>query len=144
MRFSDAPFVQNNWKPHWRQEKSHRKNAGFHYAKRIRRMLRLAKQYGVVQNGDRVLELGTGWCHWEALTLRLFFDIEAVLFDVWDNRQLASLKNYLSQLGELLKSGDRLGLSPAELNRAESLITKILKVGSFEELYGLLGFSVCG
>src|ERR1043165_3728637 len=59
-----------------------------YYAERIKRMLRLTRQYNIVRDGDRILELGTGWLHWEALTLRLFFDIKAVLFDVWDNRQL--------------------------------------------------------
>ena len=111
-----------------------------YYAKRIWRMLRLAKQYGIVRDGDRVIELGTGWLHWEALTLRLFFDIEAVLFDVWDNRQLASLKNYLGQLQPVLNGGKELGLSPSQQRRAESLIAAIQKVGSFEELYRLLGF----
>jgi SAM-dependent methyltransferase len=113
-----------------------------YYAKRVRRMLRITKQYGIIRNGDRIIELGTGWLHWEALTLRLFFDIEAVLFDVWDNRQLASLKNYLGQLNLLLKErdGDGFGLTPSELSRAQSLITAILKVESFTELYKLLGF----
>ena len=32
------------------------------------------------------------------MTLRLFYDIKAVLFDVWDNRQLGGLKNYIRQL----------------------------------------------
>ena len=75
-----------------------------YYAKRIRRMLRLAKQYGVVQNGDRVLELGTGWCHWEALTsafliLRPF----CLMFGIISS--CASLKNYLSRVGRVLEVG---------------------------------------
>src|SRR5688500_13425313 len=59
-----------------------------YYPDRVKRILRLNRQHGIVRDGDRILELGTGWLHWEALTLRLFFDIKAVLFDVWDNRQL--------------------------------------------------------
>jgi SAM-dependent methyltransferase len=109
-----------------------------YYADRIKRMLRLNRQHGIARDGDRILELGTGWLHWEALTLRLFFDIQAVLFDVWDNRQLGGLKNYLQQLGLLLNNG--FDLSPAELQRAQSLIEAILKVKSFAELYKLLGF----
>jgi SAM-dependent methyltransferase len=76
--------------------------------------------------------------HWEALTLRLFFDVEAVLFDVWDNRQLRGLKNHLGQLGPMLNDG--FGLAPAELERAQSLIKTVMEVQSFEELYQLLGF----
>jgi SAM-dependent methyltransferase len=109
-----------------------------YYPDRVKRMLRLAKQYGVIRDGDRVLELGTGWMHWEALTLRLFFDITAVLYDVWDNRQLRALKNYLRQFQSMLNAD--LGLSAAEVQRAQGLIDEILKVESFEQLYALLGF----
>jgi SAM-dependent methyltransferase len=109
-----------------------------YYVERLRRMLRLQGQHEIVRKGDRIIELGTGWLHWEALTLRLFYDIEAVLFDVWDNRQLGGLKNYVRQLGPVLNDG--FGLSAAELKRAQSLIEEIVKVESFAELYKLLGF----
>jgi len=109
-----------------------------YYPDRVKRMLRLQRQNNIVNNGDRILELGTGWLHWEALTLRLFYDIEAVLFDVWDNRQLGGLKNYVRQLGPTLNDGFE--LSAPELKRAQSLIEEILKVESFDELYKLLGF----
>src|SRR5438105_8986447 len=79
-----------------------------YYPERLKRMLRLIRNHGIVKNGDRILELGTGWLHWEALTLRLFFDIEAVLFDVWDNRQLGALKNYIRQLKPMLANGFQL------------------------------------
>lgn len=109
-----------------------------YYPDRLRRMLRLQRQYNLVRDGDRILELGTGWLHWEAVTLRLFFDIEAVLFDVWDNRQLVGLKNYLQQLAPMLN--DDFELSTSELRRAHSLIESISRTESFDELYKLLGF----
>src|SRR6267378_5410364 len=109
-----------------------------YYLERVKRMLRLQREHGIVRDGDRILELGTGWLHWEALTLRLFYDIEAVLFDVWDNRQLGGLKNYVRQLGPMLSDG--FGLSATEVKRAQSLIEAILKVESFDELYKLLDF----
>jgi len=109
-----------------------------YYPERVKRMLRLQRQHNIVSNGDRILELGTGWLHWEALTLRLFYDIKAVLFDVWDNRQLGGLKNYVRQLGSKLNDGFE--LSAAELSRARSIIDEILKVESFDQLYELLGF----
>jgi SAM-dependent methyltransferase len=109
-----------------------------YYPERVKRMLRLQRQHNIVSSGDRILELGTGWLHWEALTLRLFYDIKAVLFDVWDNRQLGGLKNYVRQLGSKLNDGFE--LSAAELSRARSIIEKILKVESFDQLYELLGF----
>jgi SAM-dependent methyltransferase len=110
-----------------------------YYVERIRRMLRLQQQFSLVRNGDRIIELGTGWLHWEALTLRLFYDIEAVLFDVWDNRQLGGLKNYLQQLKPTLNRD--FGLSAAAVERARSLIEAIVKVGSLADLYRLLGFA---
>jgi SAM-dependent methyltransferase len=109
-----------------------------YYAERVKRIVRLQKQHKIVSDGDRILELGTGWLHWEALTLRLFYDIEAALFDVWDNRQLGGLKNYVRQLGSLLN--EDFGLSAAELKRAQLLIEEILKVESIDKLYKLLGF----
>ena len=109
-----------------------------YYAERLKRMLRVQRKHKIVRDGSRIIELGTGWLHWEALTLRLFFDIEAVLFDVWDNRQLDGLKNYVRQLGPMLSDGFE--LSASELNRAQSLIEEIVKVASFEALYKLLGF----
>lgn len=110
-----------------------------YYLERIKRLLRLQREYNLVHSGDRIIELGTGWLHWEALTVRLFFDVQAVLFDVWDNRQISGLKNYVAQLPPILRD-ESFGLSPQELNRAQHLIEAILKVDSFENLYRLLDF----
>jgi len=110
-----------------------------HYLERVKRMLRLQREHHLVGNGDRILELGTGWVHWEALTIRLLFDTRAVLFDVWDNRQLSGLKSYAAQLGFILKETD-LGLSATESARAQALIQRIATVDSFEDLYQLMEF----
>lgn len=109
-----------------------------YYAERLRRIIRLQKQFGLVRDGDRILELGTGWLHWEAITLRLLCRVEAILFDVWDNRQLGGLKNYLRQLRLMLPNG--FDLSHAEVERMQTLIEEILRVESFHQLYELLGF----
>ena len=108
-----------------------------YYIERVRRMLRLMKEQDLVRDGDRVFELGTGWLHWEALTLRLFFDIRATLYDVWDNRQLGGLKNYFGQLNDLLETA--FDLSPEQLARARSVIRILLDAPSFESLYQQLG-----
>ncbi len=109
-----------------------------YYPERVKRILQLQRRYKIIKDGDRILELGTGWLHWEAMTLRLFYDIKAVLFDVWDNRQLGGLKNYIRQLGDMLGSGFE--LSAGELKRARGLIRQIVEVESFTDLYNLLGF----
>jgi len=110
-----------------------------YYLERLKRMIRLQRKCGLIHNGDRVLELGTGWMHWEAITSRLLCDTHTVLFDVWDNRQLGGLKNYAAQLGSVLK-GNGFELSTVEYERAGSLIGEIAKVNSFEELYRLMDF----
>src|SRR4029077_17381251 len=119
--FSCSPLTQRLYRSLGNGVGGRRRSSGRmtgYYPERVKRMLRLQKKYNIVQDGDRILELGTGWLHWEALTLRLFYDIEAVLFDVWDNRQLGGLKNYLRQLRSLLDSD--FGLSAAESKRAHS------------------------
>lgn len=139
--FSSSPLMRGLYRKLGNQVGNRKRGSGVmpaYYPDRLKRMLRLAREHGIVKDGDRILEPGTGWLHWEALTLRLFFDVEAVLFDVWDNRQLGGMKNYLRQLGPTLNEG--YGLSAAELKRAHSLIQAVLKVGSFAELYKLLGF----
>jgi predicted SAM-dependent methyltransferase len=100
-------------------------------------MLRIAKNYGVPKNGDRLIELGTGWLHWEAITTRLFVDVSGILFDVWDNRQINGLKNYLEQLD---KSLDKLSVDSARRMSAHKLISKIMEVDDYQDLYNLLGF----
>ena len=108
-----------------------------YYIDRINRMLRIAERYGVPKNGDRLIELGTGWLHWEAITTRLFFDVHGVLFDVWDNRQMNGLKNYLEQLDNSL---DKIDANNTQRTFAHKLISKIREMNDYQELYKLLGF----
>jgi len=139
--FSATPFTRRVYRRlgnrFGNKQRSTERMPGY-YADRVKRIIRLAREQKIVSDGDRVLELGTGWLHWEALTLRLFFEIEAVLFDVWDNRQLAGLKNYVRQLDEMLD--ESFGLSAQEIAKARTLIEHILKVDTFDQLYDLLGF----
>jgi SAM-dependent methyltransferase len=139
--FSYSPATRNLYRSLGNRAGNKRRSSGpmpAYYPERVKRMLRLQRQHNIVQEGDRIIELGTGWLHWEALTLRLFCDIKAVLFDVWDNRQLGGLKNYLRQLKPMLNDG--FDLSEAEVEHAQSLIEEILKIRSFDQLYKLLGF----
>jgi hypothetical protein len=109
-----------------------------HYFERAARNVAWCQKYGPPRADDQVLELGTGWVHWEALTLRLFFDFKGVLYDVWDNRQLGALKRFTRELGE--KFGQEGFMEGCDFDRARSLITEIEKVRTFDELYELLGF----
>ena len=109
-----------------------------YYMERVQRMLDLSHRYPLFRGGQRMLELGTGWVHWEALTTRLFFDIQADLYDVWDNRQFDALKSYVTQFLE--RMDNLTGLAPEQRSRAASLCSGILKLPGFESLYESLGF----
>lgn len=108
-----------------------------YYLDRVRRFLSMNAKHAIIKDGDKALEIGTGWLHWEGLTMRLFYDIEAVLFDVWDNRQLAALKHYFSRLDALLD--DNIELSENQRVRAHKIIQHIVSADSFESLYRRLG-----
>src|SRR5262245_41296508 len=89
--FSRGPAMQRLYRRLGNRFGGSRRSSGpmpAYYAERVKRILRLLREHPLVKDGDRIIELGTGWLHWEALTLRLFYDIEAVLYDVWDNRQM--------------------------------------------------------
>jgi hypothetical protein len=109
-----------------------------YYFERAQRNVAWYLKYGPLRADDLVLELGTGWVHWEALTLRLFFDFQAVLYDVWDNRQLSALKSFVLQLEE--RFGQKGFLQGCDFDRARTLIRKIKSVDTFDDLYGILGF----
>ena len=109
-----------------------------HYFERAERNVTWCKKYAPLQPNDLVVELGTGWVHWEALTLRLFFDFQAVLYDVWDNRQLSALKRFVLQLEE--RFGQKGFLEGCEFDRASALIRRIQSVDTFDQLYEILGF----
>src|SRR5260221_11946207 len=92
--FSSTPLTRASYRSLGNRVGNKRRSAGTmpgYYAERVKRMLRLQRQHGPVKDADRIMELGTAWLHWEALTLRLFYDVKAALFAVGDNSQLRGL-----------------------------------------------------
>ena len=65
------------------------------------------------------------------------FDVTGVLYDVWDNRQINGLKNYLGQLAQML---DGLEVDGTRRERAKALIAGIDQMTDYHELYNALGF----
>jgi hypothetical protein len=104
-----------------------------YYFERIRRFLALSEKYNFVKDGSKIMEVGTGWVHWEALTIRLFFDVHAVMFDRWDNRQFYGLKHYFSLLDELID--ERINLTQRQSQRAHRVIKDIFSADSLDALY---------
>lgn len=62
----------------------------------------LVRKHSVTRDGQRLLEIGTGWMHWFALYLRLFFQVEIAMLDVWDNRQFEALRSAFARLESIL------------------------------------------
>ncbi len=109
-----------------------------HYLDRARRVVHFCDRYALLRPGSSVLELGTGWLHWESITVRLFHDVEATLFDIWDNRQLASLKRYCDDLAAHIDEED--AWAPDRQEHARRLLAEIAGAPSFDALYRRLGF----
>lgn len=107
------------------------------YLDRAKKVFAISKRYKI-EDGQRLLELGTGWVHWESLIFRLFNDVEIVLLDVWDNRQLAALKQYCRQLDAVIDV--HIDMNHAQSVRAHGLLDQILTVNSFDEMYRLLNW----
>lgn len=103
-----------------------------------KKSLDIIEKHHIVRDGDRLLEIGTGWVHWEATVIRLFYDVEITLFDTWDNRQLEAYKRYFRMFGETM---DReLALEAGRSKRAHRLLEIIANANSFEEIYKAFGF----
>lgn len=109
-----------------------------YYGKRAKKFISWIEKYQMVKDGDAVLEVGTGWVHFESIVIRLFYDVEATLFDVWDNRQLDALKLYFSQLEELIYH--EMDLSSEQKKRVRQIIELITDAETFDRLYQDLQF----
>ena len=109
------------------------------YLGRAERLLHLVERHGVLAPGDRVLELGTGWVHWEATVLALHLDVRVTLYDVCDNRLLGAFRTYLAAYRDhLLDPTTR--VDPAQRARALELADAALRAPDFAAVYAVLGF----
>jgi SAM-dependent methyltransferase len=104
------------------------------YVKRGNLLVELYRKHAALQPSDRLLELGTGWMHWYAVYLRLFFDVRTTTLDVWDNRQFGAFKACFSRLHERMQ---REPAAPA----ARATLERLLTAESFDGVYSALGFN---
>lgn len=104
------------------------------YIRRGNLLVELYRKHAVPQPADRLLELGTGWMHWYAVYLRLFFDLRVTTLDVWDNRQFEAFKACFSRLRA------RMEREPAAPG-ARATLERMLCAGSFDEVYAALGMN---
>lgn len=108
------------------------------HIRRAHRLLDLMEKHNAIHDSARLLEVGTGWIHWESVFLRLFYDVDVTLYDVWDNRQLDPLKRYFAELERLID--EEMAIDPGQHKRVHSLLRSVSSVDSFSDLYSLLGF----
>jgi len=108
------------------------------YVERADANLTFIEQHNAIADGMRLIELGTGWVHWEALFTRLFYDVEITLFDVWDNRQFGAFQTYLAALQAALPQLPQRNIERQE--RAAELVSRALECRNFDEVYDLLSF----
>lgn len=109
-----------------------------HYIDRAHANLARIEALGGIADGMTVMEIGTGWTHWEALFTRLFYKVDIVLFDVWDNRQFDGFQAYVGELRRRLR--DEVDRPAAALTRAEELLDQVLAAPDFAAVYRLLNF----
>lgn len=106
------------------------------YFFRSNKYLEMLRTNRIVYPGMDVLELGTGWVHWEALMLRLELPTSTLLYDIWDNRSWERFKSFIRQLSEP-QTRAALGLeSPA----AGEIIDAVAAAPSIEAAYDILNF----
>ena len=107
------------------------------YVERASDIIAKVRKYDIIKPGDKLLELGTGWLHWESTVLRLFYDVEVSLFDVWDNRQFSVFQRYFAEFATII---DReIEMKEPQRARAHSLLGALARAKSFEDVYGMLG-----
>jgi SAM-dependent methyltransferase len=107
------------------------------YIERAKLLFEVCQRYPVAHADAKVLEVGTGWVHWEGMIIRLFCDVKLTLFDVWDNRLWKTFRQYFEQLGRVV---DReLKLNAAQADHVHRLLQSILQAESFSAVYQLLG-----
>lgn len=99
----------------------------------------LYEKYNILKENDRFLEIGTGWFHFDSVLIRLFYDVKAEMFDVWDNRQFDALKQNAELFGELLCQS--MDLTKHQEHRIRDLTKRISKSDSFSALYDSLGLN---
>ena len=84
---------------------------------------------------DSVLEIGTGWVHWESLITRLVCDARVTMFDVVDNRLFPIFKLYAQALRPLL---DTIGIPAERIDKAHVILDAVERATSFEQVYSAL------
>jgi hypothetical protein len=104
---------------------------------RARAIIEQVRRFDLIRPGDRLLEIGTGWLAWESTVLRVFFDVQVTLFDVWDNRQFAPFQRYFRDFAASVD--EQIPMSLEERRRVHSLLDSLAETTDWAEAYRVLG-----
>ena len=104
---------------------------------RARNIVERVRRFDLIRPGDRLLEIGSGWVAWESTVLRLFFDVQVTLFDVWDDRQFAPFQRYFRDFAAGVD--EQIPMSIEERTRVHSLLNRIAETTNWSEAYRVLG-----
>ena len=107
-----------------------------YYMEEVPKFAQFLKRYGELAAGERILELGTGYAHWQSVVIRLFADVEVTMFDIVDDRLWRVFLVYMAQLRRELP---HLNFPADRLSEAERLLDSLSAAKSFDEVYDLLG-----
>jgi SAM-dependent methyltransferase len=107
------------------------------YLQRVRLLVSCVEHNLELAPGGSVLEIGTGYVHWESLILSLISDVSATMVDVVDNRLFSVFKQYVSELGPHL---EMVGLPPERIQPAHALVRTVRDASSFDEVYAKLSW----
>jgi SAM-dependent methyltransferase len=108
------------------------------YVDRATQIHGLFEKHNFIEKGDQLLEIGTGWLHWESVVIRSFYNVKITLFDVRDCRQLQVLKRYSAEFAGLVC--EEMDTTPMQCEHVRNMLGVISSASSFDDLYHLLGF----
>lgn len=139
--FSATPTTQRSYRKFAnRFETWRRTNRGLPdpYVERVRVLAAFAEGHLALSEGASILEIGTGWVHWETLIMSLVSGGEKTMFDVVDNRLFPVFKLYAAQLRPLVQT---LGLPSDRVASANEVLDTISRASSFDEIYAALSWN---
>lgn len=115
-----------------------RRREGFpeRYLRRTRWLIDCAHN-DVGASPSTVLEVGTGFVHWESLTMSLLGEVQATMIDIVNNRLFPILPLYARGLVRYI---DEIGLTEVERGHAKKVLTIVSNATSAEDLYHELGW----
>lgn len=102
------------------------------YVERGDLLVSLCRKYGVMQDANCVLDLGTGWMHWYGIYTRLHAALHVDCFDIWDNRQFRALTDAFANLRVQWEKDRRITAYQTDVLR------RVSEAQSLEELYEVL------